>query len=255
MLVADDSAVNREVADAALTRLGVRAHFVEDGQAAVAAAAASPYDLILMDGSMPGMDGFAATRAIRAEEHAQQKPRAPIIALTAHVVGTAAQAWREAGMDDVIHKPFTLQQLQQCLQKFIGKAESAVSQHFEMEIGAPSAPVLIDTRVLHDLLAMADGSKDTVARITQLFIENAARTLAQLKQAVAQGDHDATGRNAHALKSMSANIGAQHIAYMASQIESMARQDKALPDQEGLFQIQHILDRTCAALVQAPQAA
>ena len=86
MLVADDSAVNLEVAQAGLRRLGVEPRLVDCGTAAVEAFRIEQYDLILMDGSMPDIDGFEATKMIRAIEQAENRRRVPIIALTAHVV-------------------------------------------------------------------------------------------------------------------------------------------------------------------------
>ena len=115
MLVADDSAVNREVAIEALSRLGAQVETVENGAEAVSAAARHSHDIILMDGSMPQMDGFTAARIIRQAEESENRARIPIVALTAHVIGAAAEEWRLAGMDAVIHKPFTIAQLAQCL--------------------------------------------------------------------------------------------------------------------------------------------
>ena len=119
VLVADDSAVNREVAQEALSRLGVAAKCVNDGREAVEAAFAEHFDLVLMDGSMPELDGYDATREIRAREAVTVRPRTPVVALTAHVVGSAADAWRGAGMDAVLHKPFTLASLAKTLGQFL----------------------------------------------------------------------------------------------------------------------------------------
>ena len=115
VLVADDSAVNREVAIEALSRLGAQVETVENGAEAVSAASRHSHDIILMDGSMPQMDGYAAARIIRQAEQAENRVRIPIVALTAHVIGAAAEEWRLAGMDAIIHKPFTIAQLAQCL--------------------------------------------------------------------------------------------------------------------------------------------
>jgi two-component system sensor histidine kinase BarA len=115
VLVADDSAVNREVAIEALSRLGAQVETVENGAQAVSAAARRAHDIILMDGSMPEMDGFTAARTIRQAEERENRGRIPIVALTAHVVGAAAEEWRLADMDAVIHKPFTIAQLARCL--------------------------------------------------------------------------------------------------------------------------------------------
>src|SRR5262249_56170671 len=89
VLVADDGAVNREVATAALARLGAAVHTVENGAQAIAAVRDRAFDMVLMDGSMPDIDGFAAARAIREQEQRDGRERLPIVALTAHVIRQA----------------------------------------------------------------------------------------------------------------------------------------------------------------------
>ena len=114
VLVADDSAVNIEVAREALRRFRIEADIVFNGLEACEALESKGYDLVLMDGSMPELDGFEATRRIRAREAETGAPRTPVIALTAHVVGSAAEAWKDADMDGILHKPFTLKSLAEC---------------------------------------------------------------------------------------------------------------------------------------------
>ncbi|HEX8662412.1 MAG TPA: ATP-binding protein, partial [Beijerinckiaceae bacterium] len=137
VLVADDSAVNREVACEALSRLGIVPATVEDGRAAVEAVKAQPFDIVLMDGSMPDVDGFQATRLIRAHEAAAGVGRTPVVALTAHVVGAGAEAWREAGMDGVLHKPFTVAKLAECLARWVDPGAAGPA---DTEASAGAAP-------------------------------------------------------------------------------------------------------------------
>src|SRR5581483_11586756 len=91
--------------------LGGIVTLAEDGAQALAAMQKARFDIVFMDGSMPRMDGLAATREIRAIEKAAASPRTPIVGLTAHVVGVEAGHWLEAGMDAVIYKPFTISEL------------------------------------------------------------------------------------------------------------------------------------------------
>jgi signal transduction histidine kinase/CheY-like chemotaxis protein len=109
VLVADDNPVNREVIIETLRRFDLPCDTVVDGRAAIEAVKAKPYDLVFMDGSMPDIDGFEATVAIRAWEKESGRFAMPIVALTAHVVGAHADAWKASGMNAVLHKPFTLQ--------------------------------------------------------------------------------------------------------------------------------------------------
>ncbi|HVY87223.1 MAG TPA: ATP-binding protein [Hyphomonadaceae bacterium] len=123
ILAVDDNAVNREVLREALLSLGVEADFVANGQEAVDAAKARAYDIIFMDGSMPVMDGFTATRLIREHEAAAGR-RAFIVALTAQVRGADADAWAQAGADRHMTKPFTSARLTEAL-KTVGPGSTS----------------------------------------------------------------------------------------------------------------------------------
>ncbi|WP_374513346.1 EAL domain-containing protein [Brevundimonas sp.] len=255
VLVVDDSEVNREVAGEALSRLGVAADFAEDGVEAVEALRRGAWDLVLMDGSMPRLDGFEATRQIRSEEARDGRPRSVILALTAHVVGTAADAWKAAGMDGVIHKPFTLQDISRALQQHCGRfavAGPAPEAAAAVAAAAPEAEDdLFDPALRGELKSMAEnGRADFVARVEGLYAENAPLRLADVRAAAAAGDLEALARAAHALKSMSLSLGARAVARAASVIETSARQGEQTPDAvEGLATL---LDRTLAAMGVTP---
>ena len=105
VLVADDVAMNRDIAAAFLQSAGHRVTFATDGAQAVAAVAASDYDLVFLDVRMPGMDGLEAARRIRALPGA--RGRVPIIALTAQAFSEQVAECRAAGMTDHLSKPFT----------------------------------------------------------------------------------------------------------------------------------------------------
>ena len=111
VLVVDDNAVNREVAVAMLEESNCRVTVAHDGQSAVLAARDHRFDVILMDCQMPGMDGFAATAAIRRTEAEQGVPPTQIIALTANVLTRDRERCLEAGMNSFLGKPFTATQL------------------------------------------------------------------------------------------------------------------------------------------------
>ncbi len=105
----DDTAVNRELVRLMLQPLGVVIEEAAGGADAVQAAMTRPFDLILMDVRMPGVDGLEATRVIRAASAFNR--RTPILALTADVQPENAAACRGAGMDDVIAKPISPREL------------------------------------------------------------------------------------------------------------------------------------------------
>ncbi len=112
ILIVEDNRLNMVVAQAALERLGYHADEASDGVEAVEMTQEHNYDLIFMDLQMPRLDGIAATRRIRASATVQ--PR--IVALTAHVTDADREACLDAGMDDYLTKPFTVNDLAVALQ-------------------------------------------------------------------------------------------------------------------------------------------
>ena len=237
LLVADDSAVNREVALEALSRLGCHVTLVNDGRQAMQAVATERFDLVLMDASMPEMDGYEATAEIRkAEKSAASAEPLPIVALTAHVVGSAADRWREAGMDGMLSKPFTLSALAAKLAEFLepsmhvaaeapaAPAPAAESRAQTATLAPQSASELLDPQVTGELARLAaSGKSDFVARVRRLYRENAPEAVKTLIQACVAGDPDGAARAAHALKSMSLNMGARVVAETAARLEAQAR--------------------------------
>ena len=103
ILVAEDNAVNREIAMRMLERCGYHAHTVNDGREALDALATRHYDAVLMDCQMPGIDGYQATRELRQRENGSR--RTPVIAMTAHAMTGDRERCLQAGMDDYITKP------------------------------------------------------------------------------------------------------------------------------------------------------
>ncbi|CAO4194757.1 ATP-binding protein [Methylorubrum extorquens] len=248
VLLADDSAVNREVAAEALGRFGVYdVVCVEDGAAAVEAAAAHRFDLVLMDGSMPVLDGFSAAAAIRAREARDGAVRVPIVALTAHVVGDGAESWQAAGMDGMLAKPFTLAQLGGLLAQHLRAAPLRDPADI-VTSEAPRIPddVLLDEPTIANLEELGD--RDFLARILRLYIAQAPQALLELEAALARGDAPAVSRAAHGLKSMSANIGAAQVKDRAGAIERTARDGDLTRLAEAASGLDGLLTRTVSAL-------
>ncbi|MEI6034676.1 MAG: PAS domain S-box protein [Verrucomicrobiae bacterium] len=131
ILLAEDNATSQRVAIGMLEKLGLSADLVEDGESVINAVKAMPYDLVVMDMNMPGLSGLEATREIRKWEMENRKleietrdspsspPRIPIIAMTANAIAEARTQCLEAGMDDYLSKPVSLQGLAEILQKWL----------------------------------------------------------------------------------------------------------------------------------------
>jgi signal transduction histidine kinase/CheY-like chemotaxis protein len=122
VLVAEDHPLNQRLLTAMLSRHGIVVAVAHDGAEAIAKAAATPFDLVLMDCRMPGTDGFAATRAIRAQE-ASGSRRVPIVALTANAMAEDRAECLAAGMDDFVAKPFSRATLDASLRRWLGSRD------------------------------------------------------------------------------------------------------------------------------------
>jgi PAS domain S-box-containing protein len=126
-LLAEDNPVNQKVAKFLLGKLGYSVDIAANGVEVLEKMAARPYDCVLMDCQMPEMDGFAATREIRIREGGFQ--HTPIVAMTAHAMQGDRERCIEAGMDEYVSKPISIEGLRQALER----AEAAV-------VGASTAP-------------------------------------------------------------------------------------------------------------------
>ena len=219
VLVADDNAVNREVIIEVLRQLGIAVAVAVNGREAVDAWKAMKPDLIFMDCSMPDMDGYSATREIRAYEAlAIAGGHTPVVALSAHVAGSDSETWRSAGMDAYMTKPFTLKQIVACLeQQFAGKP-MAVERH--SHDGAHRE--ILDGQVIDELRNIG-GSTALFSRVLELFAGRVPRAIEQVTALSTGSDLLALADAAHALKSMCANVGATHALSACHDLEYAAR--------------------------------
>jgi two-component system sensor histidine kinase BarA len=263
VLAADDNAVNREVLREALITLGVEADFVENGEQAVAAASAKRYDAIFMDGSMPVMDGFTATKLIRSKEAAGVRPR--IVALTAQVRGADADAWAAAGADQHMTKPFTAARLVEALKAAQGSVQSltahsgesrnpvqvsssALGPDFRRDERVEGGGDLLDAEAVGTMDAiMARSGRDVLGKVWKLFIGQAPQAAARLVMlAVEPVDAGELSKQAHALKSMCLSAGAARVAEVCEAMENAARAGQTAEALKRLPELSPLLDATVA---------
>ena len=217
VLLAEDNAVNQEVATAVLDSLGCEVAWVPDGAAAVEQAAQGDFDLLLMDCQMPEMDGFEATAAIRAAEPSDT--HLPIVALTAHAMDFDRDACLAAGMDDYISKPFSKADLSGVLRKWLDWHEAPPT------VGSTlSTPLAGDA--LGQLRALeAAGADDLVCSVIDAYLTSSSALERALDDAVGASDLAELARVAHTLKSSSAQVGAEQLSSLCKEIERRARAD------------------------------
>jgi two-component system sensor histidine kinase/response regulator len=226
VLLAEDNAVNQEVAAEILRSFGCGVDVVGNGREAVEAVARTAYDLILMDCQMPEMDGFEATKAIKAHPALAKAP--PIIAMTAHALQGDREQCLAAGMDDYLSKPFTGKQLQAILTKWVPETVSPqLASDPAPDLPATTimpAPAPIDPATLAGLRALQrKGRTDVLRRVVRIYLRDAPTLLASLRAAIARRDSAALSSAAHALKGSSGVIGALRLTALCKELEAMGR--------------------------------
>ena len=235
ILLAEDNHVNQVVAAEILKKAGFTCDIVNNGLQAVEAVAMVEYDLVLMDCQMPEMDGFEATRRIRASEAEGAIGRRnagplPIVALTANATSGDRERCIEAGMSDHVPKPINPKLLLQKIEsltasraagprRVAGDAARA-DRHDSVQSQHALRPP-IDSE---SLLARCLGSADLVSRLLAAFEPEIGKDLEGLEQAFQAGNGGGVADFAHAIKGSAANLSADALSELARELEHAARQ-------------------------------
>ncbi len=222
ILVAEDNPTNQEVARGFLESWGVTVTIAENGREAVDRVAAGRFDLILMDGMMPVLDGFEATREIRRIEAASGARRTPIVALTAAALASEKARCFEAGMDDYLSKPVRSAELLAVLERWLATEQQASAAFAAPAVSAASTtgaatpddlpPSGVDITALDALRALRRGTSSVLARALRSYLDTTPRMLAELRDALTAGRHEDARRIAHTLKSSSKSLGALRLS-------------------------------------------
>ncbi|NTV95716.1 MAG: response regulator, partial [Thiobacillus sp.] len=219
VLLVEDVPTNQKVATLMLKRLGLGVEVAANGEEAVAAWRGQDYGLILMDCQMPVMDGYEATRVIRALEAESGRRRTAIVALTAHALPAERDKCIAAGMDDFLSKPFKPDELAGVLARWLRAPVSGAAGAARSMAGAEAPPGL-DMATLDELkAALGDDFSDMV----QVYLDATPPMLAELAAAGERGDAKEVTRIVHGLRSSSATFGALHLAELAHGLEKRAR--------------------------------
>ena len=246
VLVAEDYAPNQAVLKLQLVSLGCEVDVVNDGAAALASWQTQRYDLIVSDLDMPLMDGFELARAVRQLE-ITRGGHTPIIALSAAVAGFERARCADAGMDELLAKPISVQGLATMLERWLGgPAPAARAQPAVVAVASAtrdgSAPTL-DIDQLYRVLGRVSLSQARALLAT--FVTSAQAGLDDLQ--ARKGDPAALGREMHRQQSSARTVGALRYADLAQALEQLARANPAQDVRPGL----HTL---AAELVQVRQA-
>jgi two-component system, sensor histidine kinase and response regulator len=253
VLLAEDNPVNQQVAVAMLVKRGHEVHVVSNGREAVAAAQERDYDVVLMDIQMPELDGFEATKAIRAMPKGETLR---IIALTAHALSGERERCLANGMTDYLAKPFKGHELFAMVERAPGDA-AALSAIGASPPPPTSAAPPVDLDGFRLMLREA-GAEQALYSILDTFVRQAPGRLAALATVVASGSGAEIAQAAHVFRGAAATIGAEELARLLEQVETTGRNGDIQEAREGferLSPVAHtVIDylRQRAATAEAP---
>jgi two-component system sensor histidine kinase/response regulator len=221
VLIAEDNPVNQQVLLRQAQRLGMVADAVNNGQEVLDALGERAYDAVLMDCQMPVMDGYTATRAIRAMEEGGAT-RLPIVAVTANAMREDFERCRESGMDDFVAKPVTLAALSNAIERAVSTSRDARAEASASPAEALAPPSGGVDRAALDSLQDDLGGPDALLRIVRLFLEQLDPQAEQIEAAAKGGEHETLARNAHRMRSSAATLGATALADILTALEAAA---------------------------------
>jgi two-component system sensor histidine kinase/response regulator len=243
VLLVEDNEINQELASELLAGAGVVVTIANHGEEALEILERETFDGVLMDCQMPVMDGYDATRAIRAQD---QFKTLPVIAMTANVMSGDRDKVLEAGMNDLIGKPINVGDMFTTMAKWITPSEplaepSAEAQPEGVTTPDEAIPELpgIDTRIG---LATTLNNLKLYRKLLGKFRDSQGDFDTQFRSAQQDADPEAATRCAHTLKGVAGSIGAEAVQETASALEAACIEERAS------LEIDPLLEQVCAAL-------
>jgi two-component system sensor histidine kinase/response regulator len=234
VLVVEDNQVNQMVAVGLLESVGYATDVAVDGVEAVAALAGDHgYAAVLMDCRMPRMDGYTATRTIRANE--SPGAHVPIIAMTASALEGERERCLDCGMDDFLTKPVDSARLHRTLRQWIGisdESQPAPAAAAPSPAAAPPAAApptqadVVDTERIDMLHEMVKDGVSLFQRSSGNFIAHAQDHLTAIGGAVDGADAEQLMATAHKLKGSALNLGLPRVGAAAYELEERGREGR-----------------------------
>lgn len=222
VLLCDDNSINQKVAARILQQLNYKPDIAANGVEALDALDKKHYDLVFMDVMMPEMDGLEATREIRRRQKdatENYQSRIVIIAMTAQAMQGDREKCLSAGMDDYLAKPIRPADVGGMIDKWFANAASPPAPPVHQTPPAGDTPPVEMDR----LTELADGDKDTLRELVELFTGQTTRQLSELEEAVRANKPEALRHLAHSCKGASATMGMEPLAAIFFELEKMGR--------------------------------
>ena len=235
VLLAEDGAINQQVAVRLLEERGHSVVVVNNGRAAVEQVAAQPFDVVLMDVQMPEMDGLEATAAIRRAE-AQTGEHVPIVAMTAHAMKGDRDRFLAAGMDGYVAKPVRPHELYAAVEGGGPDAEAGLLAPADVSFEWDAA------------LERVGGDEAMLRDLAEMFFAECPKLIQQIHEHIAGADGPELRRAAHTLKGSAHVFGAAAAAEAAHRLEEIGREEAFADAEEALALLEDEVARLLPAL-------
>jgi|GEM_PF-2714557 len=227
VILAEDNAINQQVAEEILTRMGLQVWACKNGLEVMQRLNQDIPDLILMDIQMPEMDGFETTRRILAEPSLRH---IPIIAMTANAMMDDIKQTRAAGMQEHISKPVDPTVLHQTLARYLSSDPASSRAQQAVADSAPRAwPDTIHGLDIKQGIKQVGGNASLYQKLVIEFMQNHGQLAHEIRE-LQQQDPAAFARKIHTIKGVSANIGAQLLYRASDRIDKRLKSGDEVPD-------------------------
>jgi len=236
ILLAEDNLANQMVIKSILEFADLKVRVVSNGYEALQAVQDNEFDIVLMDISMPEMDGMTATKAIRALP--SPISTIPIIALTAHTLSGDKERFMAAGMNDYLSKPIDRVATLSCISHWTNLDQTETNTSI-IENTEPQKEVelLVDEKVLLQLVADTDA--EIVPELIKLYIEDTQQRVQKINTAITNKDVDSLEFETHTVGSSAVAHGNAKLYKLARKIELMCRENE---HQQALIEAKKIFD-------------
>ncbi|RKX19211.1 MAG: hypothetical protein DRP51_07795, partial [Candidatus Zixiibacteriota bacterium] len=225
ILLVEDDLVNQKVASRILVQFGCQVDVATNGAEAIEKNGKAIYDIIFMDGQMPVMDGFEATKNIRLQEG--DFKRTPIVALTANVMKGDREKYIEAGMDDYIAKPVNKDDFEKMLKKYCQHTITNISKNLDNNPSEKSESKADLTNEQNYSISKAlkrfDGDRQLLSELVELFLKEYPALTKNIMDAIADLNSKNLHQYAHKIKGSLANFEANEAVEAAKILEIRGR--------------------------------
>lgn len=253
VLLVDDEPVNQKVGVMLLRKLGLEVDVAKGGREAVSMFTKEDYKLVLMDLSMPGMNGFEATDQIRKYEKEKKRVRKPIVALTANALQSIQERCLKEGMDDFISKPVRPNELADRLAIWL-----------PMKVDLPTTMETKDSALLallkdlegggksvwngEQALQFVSGDEELLCELMTIFLQRRKPLMKEIFQAMGKGDAEAVCESAHAFKGAVNHFSAIEIRNLAQALEDKGRRGDLIGGEAMVLELEEMVEELVESL-------